>query len=246
MLLPKLVVFDLLGTLIYDDGIVRRCFIETLRRERLLFSTLELDAASVLPLREAFSALLEARDGTPASPELVDRLLSSYVAALQVAFARRGAAADVEGMWRTLVELDAAGIAVAVDTTLPRGVVDALVARSALFSKNLVSAIVTSDDIDGVEPRPDSMALAMTLAGVSDPKHVAIMGTKHADLERGMRAGCTWVVGAAYGRVTRADLIRRPHTHLVSRPSELLDVLGIEQTVPPALRRVRLRPIEQA
>lgn len=225
---PSLVVFDLVGTLVKDDGAIQRCFVEALRGERLLFSAHELASVANLSRLEAIMRLLYSREGRPVERARLEAIHGRFLTALTAHYARQASVRSVEAAWLTLVALDDAGVSVAIETTLPASAASAVLDAVGWVAEGLVDAVVAEDDVLRSRPAPDSLLEAMRRAEVFDVRRVAKVGTTPADLAQGTLAGCGWVVGASYGAYRHDELVVRPHTHLVARLYDVLDVFGLD------------------
>jgi phosphonatase-like hydrolase len=122
--------------------------------------------------------------------------------------------------------LKAAGIKVFVDTGFDRPIVDALLQRMAWEKNKLIDGSVTSDEVAHGRPHPDLIFRAMELAGVSDVKRVAKVGDTVSDLGEGTAAGCGWVIGITSGAFTKEQLSAVPHTHLINRIPDVLEIIS--------------------
>jgi phosphonatase-like hydrolase len=236
---PSLVVFDLLDTLVKDDGAVQRCFVEVLRSEQLLFSAGELESVSNLSWLEAIARLLASREGPPLAAERVCGIHDRFLAALSSHYEKPGAVREIDGAFLTLVALDEAGVAVAVETPLPRRAADAVLRGTGWLIHGVVDEVVTGDDVAFARPAPDGVREAMRRTDTFHPDRTAKVGTTPADLAQGTLARCGWVVGATYGAYRHDELHVRPHTHLVARLPDILDLFGVDRQ--PMARLARRR-----
>src|SRR5579871_3417581 len=111
----QLVVFDLAGTTIEDDGAVLRCLVETAQAYDLPGTPDELNALMGMNKREVF-ALLAARRGEPtgAVDRVAEEALATFVARMRAAYERH--LAPMPGAEETFAFLRARGIKVATDT----------------------------------------------------------------------------------------------------------------------------------
>ena len=68
----------------------------------------------------------------------------------------------------------------------------------------------------------------MKLTGVTDAKRVAKVGDTLSDLGEGTAAGCGFVIGITSGAFTHEQLAAAPHTHIIQRIPEVLQIVGVE------------------
>ncbi|MEW6322652.1 MAG: phosphonatase-like hydrolase [Acidobacteriota bacterium] len=211
---PRLVVLDMAGTTVRDDGQVPGAFREALAAAGVTVSDDAVAGVRGASKREAVAALL------PDGPDRVARAAAVY-ADFHVRLADRFAAgvSEVPGAAAAIRALRARGIRVAFGTGFDRDIATMLLA--ALGWTDLADAVVCGDEVGAGRPAPDLIRRAMALTGMADPSAVAAAGDTVLDLRAGAAAGVGWNIGVLSGAHDRATLAREPHTHLVASVADL-------------------------
>lgn len=193
---PALVVCDLVGTTVQDDGQVPAAFAVALRQHGLGITPEQLQAqraaAVYATFHDALAAQLARTDGVRAMP---------------------GAAA-------VFAWLRGQGVRVALNTGFDRGITDALLAALG-WDQAVVDAVVCVDDVAQGRPAPDLIQCAMRRTGVLDPGAVANVGDTTLDLHAAHAAGVRWNLGVCSGAHPRALLAQAPHTQLLDSVADL-------------------------
>jgi phosphonatase-like hydrolase len=219
----RLVVFDIAGTTVQDDGAVNTCLRDTLAAADVVVDAAMVDTVMGEPKPVAIAKLLALqRDASvsPGSDEVLE-LYATFEARMIAHYANDPGVRPAPGAEAAFRILKAAGIRVALDTGFNRTVVDTILHRLGWSDRRLIDATVASDEVDRGRPFPDLIDRAMLLTGTTHSAHVAKVGDTPADLLEGVAAKCFRVIGITTGSHSRASLAAHPHTHLVDHLDEV-------------------------
>ncbi|MDI9636541.1 HAD hydrolase-like protein [Kamptonema cortianum] len=221
---PRLVVFDMTGTTVYDDGAVNRSIAEALTESKLATRTPQVAKYRGLMTSTIIRNLL--RDAGDPRHELaseIEPITKKFCEKMISHIESERTVGQVPGAIETIDWLKQKGCLIALDTGLPRPVADAYIDRLG-WRGGLINYIVTADDVDRGRPHPATVSSAMKFFGLENPVHVAKVGDTPQDLIQGKSAGCGWVVGVTQGAFSSDALHIYPHTHLIPTISQLYEV----------------------
>jgi phosphonatase-like hydrolase len=213
--LPALVVFDLAGTTVRDDGQVPAAFTAALAEHGIRVTPEQIAGVRGASKREAIRLLV------PPGPDYESRVEDAYTA-FRTGLSRlygNGGVAAVGGAEATFAWLRARQVRIALNTGFDRTITGLLL--SALGWSRVADTVVCGDDVPRGRPAPELILRAMELTGVRDPARVANVGDTTLDLEAGHQAGVRFNVGVLSGAHDRDRLAKAPHTHLLTGVSEL-------------------------
>lgn len=213
----QLVVFDMAGTTVRDDGQVPRAFVEALGRHGIETTEAQIAAVRGASKREAIRRFVS---GTAAERHNVaEAAYRTFREDLSRVFADGGVRA-VPGAANLFEWLHEKGVRVALNTGFDRDITTLLL--SALrWDAGVVDAVICGDDVAEGRPAPHLILEAMRATGIVDPHRVASVGDTVLDLEAGWNAGVRWNIGVLSGAHDRATLERAPHTHIVQSIADL-------------------------
>jgi phosphonatase-like hydrolase len=216
----QLVVFDLAGTTVQDDGAVLRCLVETARAHDLPGTPDELNALMGLNKREVFGMLAARRypAGSPEAEQIADKALETFIAQMSAAYDAH--LAPIPGAEETFAFLRARGIKVATDTGFD-ATIGGLIMQRLDWPGRLIDLAVFSSDVMRGRPAPYMIFRAMERLGVLDVRQVMKVGDSPADLEEGANAGCGEVIGVLSGAHSAATLGPCRHTRLLQSVADL-------------------------
>ncbi|RSD08506.1 phosphonatase-like hydrolase [Amycolatopsis eburnea] len=213
---PELVVLDMAGTTVADDGLVVRAFTEAIRAagvpaERypeMLQYVLDTMGQSKIAV---FRALLG--DESPAR---------QANAAFEAAYGKLvGESKPIPGAEAVIRGLRENGVKVAFTTGFAPATQQAIL--DALGWRDLADlALAPGDGVRG-RPFPDLVLAAALRLEVTDVRRIAVVGDTASDVLCGLRSGASVVAGVLTGAGRREDLAEA--THVLDSVSDLPAVL---------------------
>ncbi len=220
-----LVVFDVAGTTIQDDGQVVDAFTAALTRNGIPVTRGELLRWRGASKRKVLRVFVEGRFG-PNDPENTARTERIYVEfreLLERRFADH-AARPIYGAEEAFLWLRDRGIKVALTTGFYRKLVD-IILDTLHWGPDVIAASVASDEVPTGRPGPYMIFRAMEATGVTDVRRVIKVGDTAFDLMAGRNAGVLGVVGVLSGSQGVEQLGAVRHTHIIPSVAELPNLL---------------------
>jgi phosphonatase-like hydrolase len=221
---PLLVVTDLMGTTLRDDGAVLPAYRAAFAECAIPFTEEELATkrgAHKLTLFTEFAVRRypgeEARKIAAAALDVFESQLRRFLAS--------GGGVPIPGAEDAIGRLRAAGTKVALTSGFDRGLIADIVKHCGWGE--LFDAVVYPDEVPAGRPAPYLIFQAMQKTRVEAVARVAAIGDTALDLQAGTNAGAGWVIGVLSGAHDAETLGRTPHTHLLPSIAELPDLLGI-------------------
>lgn len=219
-----LVCCGLIGTLVVDDGLIERSFAEAIATQGVVSGT------SAFARR--MSQVHQARGRAPGD---VLRVLfpdnEPRAQAAELAFDRalpdaltRTAPEPIPGAVEALAELRSSGRQVCVLTSLPRRVVDLVLAATNL--RGHIDLALSSEDAPRGFPAPDLALTAVMKSRAGAVQNVAVVHGTGAGMECGRRSAAGAMVGVLTGPHSAARLRGAGATHVVSSIAELPGLLN--------------------
>lgn len=219
----QLVVLDMAGTTVHDDGLVLECFVAAVQSVGLVATAAELNARMGQSKREVFDDLARRQVGAgTAADALRDRGYDLFREILENAYRKRGVA-PIRGAEQTIRWLRAQGIRIALNTGFYREVTDIIV--DGLGWRPLVDTVVCDDDVSEGRPAPYMIHTAMQRCRVRSVRDVIVVGDTPSDMMAGTNAGARAVVAVTSGSHDAAALRRHAATHLLDSVRDLPGVI---------------------
>jgi phosphonatase-like hydrolase len=206
-----LVIFDLAGTTITDEGVVAKAFVETLGAHGLSVTDEELQSVRGTSKRDVIRHFVDRDFKQDASGNLPDNIFLALQKRLAESYGN-GGARMIDGAREAFAWLHQRGIKIALNTGFDRVITDLIVHSLDL---HIADTVVCGDDVAQGRPAPYLIFHAMESARVQNVRCVANVGDTTNDLYAGFNAGVQWNIGVWSGAHTPGQLERAPHTHLL-------------------------------
>ncbi len=223
-----LVVFDLTGTTVLDDGAILSAYRGALEKHGISFSDAVLAEMRGASKSAVFHTLAERHLGGTMEKSAVSATAEAahrtFQEMLREAYTH-GPMAEVPGAEATLRWLRDRGVKTAATTGLDRELRDRVLDRLG-WREGLFDATVSPDEVPAGRPAPYMIFTAMMRAGVADVRRVAVVGDTPLDLRAGVNSGAAWVVGVLTGAHGLETLGATYHTHLLESVASLPEVLA--------------------
>jgi phosphonatase-like hydrolase len=220
MVKVKLVIFDIGGTIIEDNGEVIAAFSAALGANGLPASTAELAAFKGASKRDVIRRFVERQWGKEdvGNEKRVDKTYADFRAELENKFSR-GGIKPIPGAAATFAWLKERNVVCATTTGFYRSVTDGIL-RSAGW-QDTFAANICSDDVQVGRPSPYMIFHAMEATGIDDVRGVLNVGDTPLDIQAGKRAGVFGVIAVLSGIHTDARLLQESPSHLISSVADL-------------------------
>jgi phosphonatase-like hydrolase len=215
----KLVIFDMAGTTVRDNGEVVSAFSSALAQHGIGVTSDEVNRVRGSSKRQA---VLELLPDTPNRTERAEKVYTSFVEILKQTYERDGVSAVV-GAEALFSDLKARGVLVALNTGFDRQIT-VLLLDALGWDNSSIDAVVCGDDVKLGRPAPDLIQCAMQRTGTNDPKKVANVGDTVVDLQAAHNAKVKWNIGVLSGAHSRAQLEQAPHTHIFPSVAGLMSL----------------------
>ncbi|QEO09142.1 HAD family hydrolase [Protaetiibacter larvae] len=189
----ELVVLDLAGTTVVDDGLVEEAFVRAWDRVR---ATEEGKDAAIDWVRQTMGQSKIEVFRHLVDEETAQALRAAFEEALDELVAE-GRVTAIPGAEETVRRLRAAGRSVVFTTGFSRATADAVLA--SLGWQELAELSLTPADAGRGRPAPDLNLTALLRAGASSVSAIAVVGDTESDAESGVRAGAGYVAGVLTG-----------------------------------------------
>jgi phosphonatase-like hydrolase len=222
---PLLVVTDLMGTTLRDDGAVLPAYHAAFAECGIPFTEEELASRRGAHKLSLFTEFASRRYAAAEAAKVAARALEVFESQLR-RFLANGGGVPIAGAEDAIRRLHNAGIRVALTSGFDRGLIADIVAHCGW--SNLFDAIVYPDEVPAGRPAPYLIFQAMQKTLVGPVAQVVATGDTALDLQAGTNAGAGWVIGVLSGAHDAATLGRTPHTHLLPSIAELPKLLGID------------------
>lgn len=218
----ELVVFDMAGTTVSDNGNVNQFFLNAFASEGIIISASAINKVMGYRKIEAVEKVLV--QYAPFLGELHDKTKHSIhdkFTADMVAFYQEEETVQPLPFAETLFQLlQSRGIKVALNTGFTRIITDAILAKLNWQHNPFINVTLSSDEVPEGRPHPFMIHTIMSQLGITDVSKVVKVGDTEVDIEEGRNAGCGLVVSVTTGSYSRKALAQFAPDYIIDSLQE--------------------------
>lgn len=223
----QLVVFDIAGTTVRDNGSVAEAFITAFRdfgfempleEVKKVMGFRKLDAINIL--LEKFAPALKDED------VLIDRIHTRFIDKMIEFYMNDETLAPFPHAESVFAALHRQGIKIALNTGFTRSITDTILHRLRWDDRSsLIDRVICSDEVAQGRPYPDMIEVLMGDLGIESPASVLKVGDTEVDVEEGRNASCGTVVSVTTGAYTREQLLPYQPDFIIDDLEELIPII---------------------
>lgn len=221
----KLVVFDIAGTTVRDNGEITIAFQSAMREHGY-----ELPAEKISPLMgykkpEAIKMMLEEYedDVSMITAQYINIIHDRFLKLMVEYYKTTETIGPLPNAVKVFTWLKDRGVKIGLDTGFSTEITSVIINRLGWLKDGLVDYVVSSDEVPSGRPAPYMIQKMMKMAGIEDSKQVIKLGDTEVDVNEGKNAGCLYAIAVTTGAFTREQL--EPYT-----PDFIID--DLQQLIP--------------
>jgi len=202
----KLVVFDIAGTTVKDDGNVRDTFVYAMKQKGFDIPRDEVHRVMGYKKIYAIKMLLDEfyPDHGQDDQKLIDEIHRLFVDRMVNHYKTTPTLQPQPQAEEIFSWLRQKGVKVALNTGFTKEITDTILDR--LDWEGHVDSVISSDEVEVGRPQPYMIQELMNRLSVGDASKVVKVGDTEVDVEEGRNAGCGKVVSVTTGAYSRKEL----------------------------------------
>lgn len=224
----QLVVFDIAGTTVKDNGNVADAFIYALHHfgysvppeEVNLIMGYKKPAAISMMLQKFYPGELEK------NPALAEDIHAVFIGIMVSFYETDTQLQPMQNAEYIFSQLQSHNIKVALNTGFSKKITDTILKRLGWNRTKLIDFVISSDEVENGRPSPEMIQAIMKATGITDAASVAKVGDTEVDILEGRNAGCGLVVSVSTGACSRNQLISFTPDAVIDDISELPLILN--------------------
>jgi phosphonatase-like hydrolase len=223
----QLVVFDIAGTTVRDNGGVAEAFIAAFADYEIRVPVAEVKKVMGFRKMDAIVLLLEKfAPEKKDEEELADRIHTRFIDKMIEFYLNDETLSPLPHAETVFRALKKQGIKVALNTGFTRSITDTILHRLRWDDRSpLIDQVICSDEVPRGRPYADMIEVLMDDLGIGSPAHVLKVGDTEVDVEEGRNAACGRVVSVTTGAYTREQLQPYGPDFIIDDLQELLPII---------------------
>ena len=223
----ELVVFDIAGTTVRDNGNVVQAFIAAFHEFGFTMPAAEVKKVMGFRKIDAIAVLLEKfAPGHKSDELLIDRIHTRFIDTMIAYYRDDSALAPMPHAEELFACLQERGVRVALNTGFTRSITDTILHRLRWDDRSeLIDKTICSDEVPHGRPHPDMIKSLIGDLGIASADRVLKIGDTEVDVKEGRNAACRTVVSVTTGAYTREQLEGYHPDFIIDDLNELLPII---------------------
>jgi phosphonatase-like hydrolase len=222
----ELVVFDIAGTTVADEGNVNIFFRTAFADAGINVDKIDVD--KVMGYRKVDAVKILLAQYSPDSVddlELINKIHQDFTHKMIKHYETSQGLTFLPFAEKVFQELQGNNIRVALNTGFSRVITQPILHRLGWDVAPFIDAVICSDEVPEGRPSPDMIRQLVKSLGISHTANVVKVGDTQVDIDEGRNAGCGLVVAVTTGASTAEQLHEYHPDHIIDSLLQLLPLI---------------------
>lgn len=212
----ELVVFDIAGTTVADNGNVNDFFRRAFSNAGIIVDAADVDEVMGYRKREAIQIIVDKYiPGFENDGKIVDTIHEYFTKQMVEFYEAYPGLSPLPFAEKVFLELQNNKIKVALNTGFTRVITAPILKRLGWDTASFIDAVICSDEVPEGRPHPYMIKQLMQKLNINYPENVAKVGDTKVDIEEGQNAGCGVVIAVTTGAYTKEQLAKYQPDHII-------------------------------
>ncbi len=223
----QLVVFDIAGTTVKDNGEITFAFQSALQEFGYLIPEEKIKPLMGYKKPEAIKMMLEEYEDDVAliTAQYINTIHGRFLK-LMIDYYETAETIEplphAEDMFLWLKER---GVKIGLDTGFSSDITNVIISRLGWLKDGKVDYVISSNEVPSGRPAPYMIQKIMQACNVTDPGAVVKLGDTEVDVNEGKNAGCFYSIAVTTGAFTREQLEPYEPSFIIDDLNELVTIL---------------------
>ncbi|MEO6134942.1 MAG: HAD-IA family hydrolase [Ginsengibacter sp.] len=213
----KLVVFDIAGTTVSDDGNINEVF-RTAFTNSGITNVEPIDVDNVMGYRkkEAIEIIVKKyQPGFEKDEEFINLIHQDFTDQMIFYYETCTELTPLPFVEKVFEELQRNKIKIALNTGFTRAITNPILKRLGWDNAQFIDRVVCSDEVPEGRPFPFMIEKIMKQTDIAFADDVAKVGDTKVDIEEGQNAGCGLVIAVTTGAYTKQQLVQYQPDYII-------------------------------
>jgi phosphonatase-like hydrolase len=223
----ELVVFDIAGTTVKDNGEIAIAFQQAMHEKNY-----QVPVEKIYPLMgykktEAIKTMLDEYepDSTVVTTAYIQSIHERFIELMVKYYSETTELEALPHAEEVFSYLKEHGVKIGLDTGFYNNITQVIIDRLGWLKDGKVDYVVSSNEVPAGRPHPYMIQKMMEQAGISDARKVIKLGDTEVDVNEGKNAGCLYSIGVTTGAFARAQLEPYHPDYIIDSLSELPSII---------------------
>ena len=212
----ELVVFDIAGTTVEDNGNINDFFRKAFSNEGIIVGANDINEVMGYRKKEAVQIIIDKYiPDLRNKSDIVNNIHEDFTKQMVKFYETCEGLSPLPFAEKVFLQLQNNKIKVALNTGFTTAITAPILKRLGWDTASFINAVICSDQVPEGRPHPYMIEQLMQKLHVSYPENVAKVGDTKVDIEEGQNAGCGMVVAVTTGAYTKEQLVKYQPDHII-------------------------------
>jgi phosphonatase-like hydrolase len=218
----SLVVFDIAGTTVKDNGEIALAFQKALEVFGYQVPVEQINPLMGYEKQEAIRTMLVEyeQNSDRITTNLIIKIHQRFLNEMIAYYKTTTELQPLPGVEDSFEALKKRGITIGLNTGFSKDITDVIMQRLEWMPQK-IDYVISSSEVAKGRPYPFMIHNLMQQAGVTDPKQVIKVGDTEVDIREGQNAGCLYSIGVTTGAFSRTALQTYNPSFIIDNLTEL-------------------------
>lgn len=223
----ELVVFDIAGTTVKDNGEIATAFQSALNEFGYHVPVAKINPLMGYKKTEAIKKMLTGfePDANKISGEYINRIHDCFLQLMIHYYSTAAEITPLPNVEEVFASLKEKQIKIGLDTGFSKEITDIIIDRLGWIKDQKIDVVISSNEVKAGRPFPYMIEEIMKNTGVKDAKKVIKTGDTEVDIAEGKNAGCLYSIAITTGAFTREELTVYEPSFIIDDLKDLLSII---------------------
>ena len=223
----KLVVFDIAGTTVKDNGEIAIAFADALKEFGYDVPKSKINPLMGYKKPEAIRIMVNEfeHDKQKVSEDYIDDIHRLFLTNMIAHYEAAEKLELLPNVNKLFTFLKSKEIKIGLDTGFSHDITEVIMRKLGWLKDGVVDYVVSSDEVPAGRPQPYMIQRMMEQAGIMHPLQVIKIGDTEVDVQEGKNAGCLYSIAVTTGAFSRQDLEPYKPSYILNDLIELLPLI---------------------
>ncbi len=223
----QLVVFDIAGTTVKDNGEIAAAFWTALKEYSYAVPMNKINALMGYKKPEAIRRIVEEyeQNKTHVTDDYINAIHERFLELMIEHYQSTKEIVPLPNVMEVFSFLKENRIKIGLDTGFSKNITDVIVNRLNWLNDEVVDYVVSSDEVPAGRPHPYMIQRMMNEANITDAKKVIKVGDTEVDVQEGKNANCLYSIAVTTGAFTREELEPYEPSFIIDDIKDVIDIL---------------------
>ena len=224
----KLVVFDIAGTTVRDNGEIVTAFWNALKEYGYTVPRGKINALMGYKKPEAIRKIVEEYEENQEriSEEYIEAIHKHFLELMLQYYRNAEEIVPLPNVMDVFLFLKENDVKIGLDTGFSKDITDVIMQRLGWLKDGVINYVVSSDEVPAGRPQPYMIQRMMREAGIDDAIQVIKIGDTEVDVQEGKNAGCLHSIAVTTGAFTRQELEPYEPSFIIDNMKELIAIIS--------------------